>query len=199
MLEVKNKELLNATNYGYHIVGVAIPCVIILIFSIVIIYRTCRNSHHVNKQSISFRYIAGTIGIIHSLFNLPGRFSDILLMISPPYGTFFPYLIYFNHEAQSFLTLSYAYKFFICIMISRRFCLHAKSLVCFLIENKYEDGQQVEFVTTNNQWQQLNKRKQLQRHYRNYEKKEFYLNKMTVSQVGSRLDCILAFFSFFFL
>ena len=174
--EGKSKRLLNATNYGYSILGVAIPCVIIFIISIITIYRTCRNYRYTNKESTSFQYIAGTIGIIHSLFNLPGRFSDILLMFSPAYVSFFPHLINFNHEAQSFLSLSYAYKFFICICLSRRFRLHAKSVLCFLIENKYEDRHTIEIVNTNNDWQQIPKRKRHQRkkyqHHHSYSKKQ---------------------------
>jgi hypothetical protein len=79
------------------------------------------------------------IGIIHSLFNLPSRLSDILLMFLSPYSLFFSYLIHFNHEVQSFLSLSYAYKCFICIIISQRFRFHAKNILCFLIGNKYQD------------------------------------------------------------
>jgi len=180
MLEGKSKRLLNATNYGYNLLGVAIPCVIILVISIIIIFRTCRNSHSMNKESTSFHYIAGTIGIVHSLFNLPGRFSDILLMFLSPYGTFFPHLINFNHEAQSFISLSYGYKFFVCILISRRFRLHAKSIVCFLIENKYEDRHTTEIVNTTNGWQQLSKRERHKRHHRRHGK-DSHWNKISVS------------------
>ncbi|CAF2539560.1 unnamed protein product [Rotaria sp. Silwood2] len=56
-----------------------------------------------------------------------------------PYSPFYSYLISFNHEVQSYITLSYAYKCFICIILCRRFRFHAKNILCFLIENKYED------------------------------------------------------------
>jgi hypothetical protein len=117
---------------------------------------------------------------MHSLFNLPGRFSDVLLMFLSPYVSFFPHLISFNHEAHSFVSLSYGYKFFICIFISRRFRLHAKSVLCFLIENKYEDRHTIEIVNTTNDWQQLSKRKKRQRYYHQYGKDSF-LNKTLVS------------------
>lgn len=180
MQEGKNKRLLNVTNYGYYLLGLAIPCVIILIISIIILYRTYRNQRRTNKESTSFHYIAGTIGIIHSLFNLPGRFSDILLMVLSPYVSFFPHLISFNHEAQSFLSLSYGYKFFICIYISRRFRLHAKSVLCFLIENKYEGCHTIEIVNTTNDWQQVSKRKKKKKIYQHHGKPS-YLNKIPVS------------------
>jgi hypothetical protein len=181
MLEGKSKKLLNATNYVYNLLGVAIPCVIILIISIIIIYRTCRNDRYTNKEGTSFYYIAGTIGIIHSLFILPGRFSDILLMSLSPYAyaSFFPHLISFNHEAQSFISLSYGYKFFICIYISRRFRLHAKSVLCFLIENKYEDRHTIEIVNTTNDCRHLSKGKQHKRNY-HYYGKDSYFNKIPV-------------------
>jgi len=134
-LDDTNKQLLNVTNYGYHLLGISIPCIIIFIISIVILYRTCQNKNRKN----SFQYIAAIIGIIHSLFNLPARLSDILVMLLSPYSPFFSYLIHFNHEAQSFISLSYAYKCFICIIISRRFRFYAKNILCFLIENKYGD------------------------------------------------------------
>ncbi len=183
-LDGKSTTLLNATNYVYIVLGVAIPCVIILIISIIIIYRTCRNDRCTNKEDTSFYYIAGIIGIIHSLFNLPGRFSDILLMFLSPYVTFFPHLISFNHEAQSFITLSYGYKFFICIYISRRFRLHAKSVLCFLIENKYEDRHTIEIVNTTNDWQQLSKRKKYKKNYHHHHyARNSHLNKIPVSFV----------------
>jgi hypothetical protein len=139
ILEEKSPRLLNATNYGYNLLGVTIPCVFILAISMIIIYRTCRNRRCTNKDSHSFHYIAAVIGILHSLFNLPARFSDILLMFLLPYNEFYSDLINFNHEVQSFIYLSYAYKCFICILISRQFRVHAKSVLCFLIENQYED------------------------------------------------------------
>jgi hypothetical protein len=105
----------------------------IFLISLIILCRTKK----ISKSS--FQHIAAIIGIIHSFFNLPARLSDILLMFLSPYSPFFSYLIHFNHEAQSFLSLSYAYKCFICIIISRRFRLHAKSILCFLMGYKYEN------------------------------------------------------------
>ncbi len=180
MLEGKSKRLLSATNYGYNLLGVAIPCVTILIISIIIIYRTCRTNRYTNKEGTSFHYIAGIIGIIHSLFNLPERCSAILLMFSSPYVSFFPHLISFNHEAQSVILLSHGYKFFICICISRRFRLHAKSVLCFLIENKYEDRHTIEIVNTTNDWQQSSKRRKHKRSYHQH-RNDSYLNKIQVS------------------
>ncbi|CAF3348862.1 unnamed protein product [Rotaria sp. Silwood1] len=142
LLDATNKQLLNATNYGYNLLGISMPCIIIFITSIIIIYRTCQNKKYDEKLNNSFQYIAATIGIIHSFFNLPSRLSDILLMSLSPYSPFYSYLINFNHEVQSFITLSYAYKCFICIILSRRFRFHAKNILCFLIENKYEDRYQ---------------------------------------------------------
>jgi hypothetical protein len=165
-LEGKSKQLLNVTNYGYNVLGVAIPCIIILFISIIIIYRTCRNK----KEETSFYYIAGTIGIIHSLFNLPGRCSDILLMFLPSYVKFFPRLITFNHEVHAFITLSYGYKCFICILISRRFRLHAKNILCFLIESKYEDRHTTEIINSTNDWQPSTKRKKRKKHYHHHGK-----------------------------
>lgn len=179
MVEGKNKRLLHITNYGYNLLGLAIPCVIILIISIIVIYRTCRNQRFTNKESTSFHYIAGTIGIIHSLFNIPGRFSDILLMSLSPYVSFFPHLISFNHEAQSFLSLSYGYKFFICIYISRRFRSHAKSVLCFLIENKYQNRHTIEIVNSTTVWPQVSKRKKKKKIYQ-HQHKNSYLNKIPV-------------------
>lgn len=144
VLDDMNKSLLNATNYGYNLLGISVPCMMILLMSLIILYRT-------KTSKRSFQYIAGIIGIIHSLFNLPARLSDILLMFLSPYSQFFSYLIHFNHEAQSFLPLSYAYKCFICIIISRRFRLHAKMILCFLIGYKYEKRQKNIYQTTQNQ------------------------------------------------
>ncbi|CAF4831667.1 unnamed protein product [Rotaria socialis] len=134
-----SKKLLNATNYGYNLIGISLPCIIIFIISIIIIHRTYRNRRYDEKLHNSFKYIAATIGIVHSFFNLPIRLSDMLLMFLSPYSSFFSYLINFNHEVQSIISLSYAYKCFICIIISRRFRFHAKYILCFLIENKYEE------------------------------------------------------------
>ncbi|CAF2085242.1 unnamed protein product [Rotaria magnacalcarata] len=134
-----SNKLLNATNYGYSLIGISLPCIIIFIISIIIIHHTYRNRRYDEKLHHSFKYIAATIGIIHSFFNLPIRLSDMLLMFLSPYSLFFSYLINFNHEVQSIISLSYAYKCFICIIISRRFRLHAKNILCFLIENKYEE------------------------------------------------------------
>ncbi|CAF1251714.1 unnamed protein product [Rotaria sordida] len=142
ILDGTNTQLLNATNYGYNLIGISIPCIIMFIISIVIIYRTCQNKKNDEKLNISFKYIAATIGIIHSFVNLPIRLSDILLMLLSPYSPFYSYLISFNHEIQSFITLSYAYKCFICIILSRRFRFHAKNILCFLIGNKYEERYQ---------------------------------------------------------
>jgi hypothetical protein len=133
-----------------------------------------------NKEGISLHYIAGTIGIIHALFNLPGRFSDILMMFLASYDSFFRNLISFNHEAYSFVTLSYGYKCFICIFISRRFRLHAKSVLCFLIENKCEDRHTIEIVSTTNNWHQLSKRKKHKRLYHHHHLKNPYLNQIPV-------------------
>ncbi len=177
--EEQNKRLLIVTNYGYNLLGISIPCIIILIISIIIIYRTCRNNRYMNKEGVSLHYIAGTIGIIHALFNLPGRFSDILLMFLSSYGSFFPHLISFNHEAYSFISLSYGYKCFICIFISRRFRLHAKSVLCFLIENKYEDHHTIEIVNTTTNWPLLSKRKKYKRHYHHHRTNP-YLNPIPV-------------------
>ena len=90
----------------------------------------CRKTH-------AFGNIAATIGLIHSLFNFPARLSDILLMFLSPYSSFYDYLIYFNHESQAFLSLSYAYKCVICLFYSRRFRFHAKQIFCFLIDHRY--------------------------------------------------------------
>ena len=152
---------------------------IILVISLIIIYRTCRNSRFRHKEGTSFRYIAGAIGIIHSLFNIPGRFSDILLMFLSPYVRFFPHLISFNHQANSFIPLSYGYKGFICILISRRFRLHAKSILCFLIESKYEERHTTEIVNTPNDWQQVPRRKKHKKHYHHHTK-DSHLNKTPV-------------------
>ncbi|CAF1409507.1 unnamed protein product [Adineta ricciae] len=180
VLEGKSGRLLNASNYGYNLLGIAIPCVLILVLSMIIICRTCRNSKHLSRESCSFHYIAGSIGILHSLFNLPSRCSDILLMSLSPYVSFFPHLIYFNHEAKSVIFLSYGYKFFTCILISRRFRLHAKSILCFLIENKYEDRHTTEIVSTTNDWQQL------KRHHRHHRRKESILVKFSTHKLLPR-------------
>ena len=87
----------------------------------------------------SSKRIAAIIGIVHALVNLPSRLSAILLMILPPYSPFFLYLINLNHEVQSFVSLSYAYKCFVCIVISRRFRFHAKNIFRFLVDHKYEN------------------------------------------------------------
>lgn len=180
ILEGKSKRLLNATNYGYNLLGLTIPCVVIFVISIVVIVRTCRNTQYINQDSHAFPYIAATIGIFHSLFNLPARFSDVLLMVLSPYDRFFPYLINANHEAQSFISLSYGYKCFICIVISRRFRLHAKSLLCFLIENKYEDRHTIDMVNTCNDRQQLSRGKK-RRHRRHHHHHHPYSSRISVS------------------
>lgn len=178
-------KLLNATNYGYYLLGLAIPCVIILVTSITIIYRTCRYSENTDKECKSLYYIAGTIGIVHALFNLPARLTDLLLMFSAPYAyvSFFPHLIKFNHEAQSFISLSYAYKCFICILISRRFRLHAKSVLCFLIESKYEDRNTIERLNSACEWQQLAKVKPTKKSFNSHQRKESPSNKKSVGVV----------------
>lgn len=178
VLEGKSRRLLNASNYGYNLIGVAIPCVLILVLSMVIICRTCRNTKHRRKECVAFYYIAATIGILHALFNLPGRCSDILLMSLSPYVSFFPHLINFNHEAKSVIFLSYGYKFFVCVLISRRFRKHAKSIMCFLIENKYEDGPTTEIASTTNDWQQFTKPK---RHHRHHRRRDSFFTRIYVS------------------
>ncbi|CAF2480258.1 unnamed protein product [Rotaria sp. Silwood2] len=187
-LDGKSIQLLNVTNYGYNLLGVAIPCIIILVISIIIIYRTCRNNAYMNKECSSFYYIAGTIGILHALFNLPARLSDLLLLFSSAYASsYYPYLINFNHEAQSFITLSYGYKCFICILISRRFRLHAKSVLCFLIESKYEDRYTIERFNANNDWHHLAKLKTHKRYYhhhlRHHHGKDTYMNIIPVDDL----------------
>ncbi|CAF0895864.1 unnamed protein product [Adineta steineri] len=185
-LEGISRRLLNASNYGYNILGVAIPCVIIFVISMIIIFRTCRNSNHSDKESTSFYYIAGTIGILHSLFILPARFSDILLLSLSPYAPFFTHLIKFNHEASSIISLSYGYKFFVCILISRRFRRHAKSVVCFLIENKYEDRHTTEFYnSTTNDWQNFSKRRSYKKRHRHH-RNDSYLTKILASKSVSK-------------
>ncbi|CAF0897963.1 unnamed protein product [Rotaria sordida] len=186
-LEGKSTQLLNITNYSYNLLGVAIPCVIILIISIIIIYRTCRNNTYMNKECASFYYIAGTIGIMHALFNLPARLSDLLLLFSSAYVSFYPYLINFNHEAQSFIYLSYGYKCFICILISRRFRLHAKSVLCFLIESKYEDRYTTERFNATNDWHHIEKLKTPTRYYHHqYHGTDSYKNIIPVEKPLSR-------------
>ncbi|CAF1185418.1 unnamed protein product [Rotaria sordida] len=186
-LEGKSTQLLNITNYSYNLLGVAIPCVIILIISIIIIYRTCRNNTYMNKECASFYYIAGTIGIMHALFNLPARLSDLLLLFSSAYVSFYPYLINFNHEAQSFIYLSYGYKCFICILISRRFRLHAKSVLCFLIESKYEDRHTTERFNATNDWHHIEKLKTPTRYYHHqYHGTDSYKNIIPVEKPLSR-------------
>jgi hypothetical protein len=177
VFEGKSRGLLNASNYGYNLVGVAIPCVLILIISIFIVYRTCRNNKYTNKDSHSFHYIAAMVGIVHSLFNLPARFSDILMMFLSPYDTFFPDLINFNHQVQSFMSLSYGYKFFICILISRRFRLHAKSVLCFLIENQYEDRHITNIASANNDrhFSMKSKKKHSRHHQHHQHNRDVYL------------------------
>ncbi|CAF3484970.1 unnamed protein product [Rotaria sp. Silwood1] len=185
-LDGKSRRLLNVTNYGYHLLGVAIPCVIILVISIIIIYRTCRNNTYTNKECTSFYYIAGTIGIVHALFNLPARLSDLLILSSAAYVAPYKYLITFNHEAQSFITLSYAYKCFICILISRRFRLHAKSVLCFLIESKYEDRHTIERCNANNDSHHLAKLKTYKKYYNHHDHrgKDPYMNIIPVALKG---------------
>lgn len=134
-----SKQLLNASNYGYNLVGISIPCIIMFVISIIIMQRTCTNKRYDEKVNNSFKYMAATIGIIHSIFNFTIRLSDILVLLLSPYSPFFSYLISFNHEIQAVLSLSYAYKCLICILISRRYRYHAKNILCFLIENKYEE------------------------------------------------------------
>ena len=179
----KNPRLLEITNYCNNLLGISIPCVVILIISIIIIFRTCRNNRYMNKEGISLHYIAGTIGIIHALFNLPGRFSDILMMVVASYGSsFFERLFQFNHQAYALLALSYGYKFFVCICISRRFRLHAKSVLCFLIENKYEDRHTIDSNSTNDSWQRLSKRKKSKRHHRHHRyRADSYCQYLSVS------------------
>lgn len=163
----KNPLLLKATNYCNNLLGISIPCVVILIISIIIIVRTCRHNRYMNKEGISLHYIAGTIGIIHVLFNLSGRLTDILLLVLTSYeSSFYEQLIRFNHEAYALVALSYGYKFFVCICISRRFRLHAKSVVCFLIENNYEDRHMIDSISTNDSWQRSSQRKKSKRHHR---------------------------------
>ncbi|UJR35877.1 hypothetical protein I4U23_028620 [Adineta vaga] len=183
VIENKTRPFLNASNYGYNIIGVAIPCILIFVLSIIIIFRTCQTSKYLSKESSSFYYIAGMIGILHALFNLPGRCSDILLMTLPPYVSFFTHLITFNHEATSVIFLSYGYKFFVCALVSRRFRLHAKSVVCFLIENKYEDRLTTEIVSTTNEWQQITK---LKRHHRHHHRKDSFFKKISAARSVSK-------------
>ena len=171
----KNPRLLMVTNYGYNLLGITIPCVVILILSIIIIFRTCRNNRYMDKEGISLHYIAGTIGIIHALFNIPGRFTDILVMFFVSFHSSYKLLLRFNHEVHSYDSLSYGYKCFVCICLSRRFRLHAESVLCFLIENKYEDRQTIESTTsTSNGWRQLSKRKKHKRRYRQHRNGSFF-------------------------
>ncbi|CAF1308403.1 unnamed protein product [Rotaria magnacalcarata] len=181
-----NVILLNATNYGYSLLGVAIPCIIIFGISITIVYRACRKNTNTNKECNSLYYIAATIGIVHALFNLPARITDLLLMFVNPYADtwFFPLLIKFNHESQSFISLSYGYKCFICILMSRRFRLHAKSVLCFLIESKYEDRHTIERLNSNDEWQQLTELKKLEKI--NHQGTESHSNKKKVIKSLSR-------------
>ena len=134
----KNWAFLKSMNYIYNGLGLAVPCMTILIISILIIYRTCRSDEYTNADSRSFNYIAASMGIFHAFFNLPPRCSDILVLFLSPYDTFYEKLIRFNHEVHSFLFLSHGYKCFLCILLSRKFRHHAKSVLCFLIENHYE-------------------------------------------------------------
>ncbi|CAF4445134.1 unnamed protein product [Rotaria socialis] len=187
--EGASATLLKATNYGYYLLGVAIPCVIILGISITIIYRACRKNRNTNKECNSLYYIAATIGILHALFNLPARISDLLLMFVNPYAyeSFFPRLIKFNHELHSFMPLSYGYKCFICILMSRRFRLHAKSVLCFLIESKYEDRHTIERRNSNNEWQQLTKLKKLEKtNHHHHQVTESRSNKKQAGKALSR-------------
>lgn len=164
-----NPRLLMAAIYGYNLLGITIPCVIILILSIIIIFRTCRNNRFMNKEGIALHYIAGSIGIIHALFNLPSRFSDVLVVFFASYDSSYKHLIRFNHEVNSYTSLSYGYKCFVCICLSRRFRLHAKSVLCFLIENKYEDRYTIDSTTnTSNDWQRLSKRRKHKQYRRQY-------------------------------
>lgn len=193
MFEGKSRGLLNASNYGYNLVGVAIPCVLILIISMIIVFRTCRNHKYTNKDSHSFHYIAAIVGIVHALFNLPARFSVILMMFLSPYDTFYPDLINFNHEVQSFMSLSHAYKFFVCILISRRFRLHAKSVLCFLIENQYEDRHVTDIVSASNDrdFSMKSKKKNSRHHHHRHQNgKDVYLTTRLVSS-SHRLDLSL--------
>ena len=136
------------------------------ITSVIIICRTCRNHTHTNRDHVRFHYIAGMIGIIHALFNLPARISDVLLLSSAPYVSFFTHLIHFNHEAQSFISLSYGYKCFICIILSRRFRSDAKNILSFLIGSKREKDHITEWVNKTNQ---LSRRISYRRYYQAYE------------------------------
>lgn len=134
--EQTNIELLNTMNYVYNLFGISIPCLILFSLSFVILYRNRTFKH-------SYRSIAAFIGICHSLFNLPARISDILLLYLSPYSTFYSSLMYFNHEIQSILFFSYTYKCLICIMISHRYRFYAKRCLCFLIENHTTDRNKV--------------------------------------------------------
>ncbi|CAF1221277.1 unnamed protein product [Didymodactylos carnosus] len=162
-MEGKSKRMLKVTNYGYNLLGIAFPCILILFLSGFLICRTASIKKHriekkmgvksdsnntVNEMQPSDHisshycilscYIAAILGILHALFNLPARLSDTLLMSLSPYSKQYVHLMNFSHQAQSFISLSYTYKCFVCILISQRFRSQAKSVICFLIENKYD-------------------------------------------------------------
>jgi hypothetical protein len=105
-------------------------------------------------------------------------------MFLPSYIAFSPHLIIFNHEAQSFISLSYGYKGFICILISRRFRSHAKSILCFLIESKFEDPQTPGMTNSPNDWQQLPKRRKHKKTYHHQEKDPYLKTKLVSYCVG---------------
>ncbi|CAF1605488.1 unnamed protein product, partial [Didymodactylos carnosus] len=115
-MEGKSNRMLQATNYGYNLIGIAFPCILILLMSAFLICRVSMKNRMLSKQASIFSYtknngeiqqsdrisshyyasscyIVAIVGILHALFNLPARLSDTLLLALSPYSKKYTNLI----------------------------------------------------------------------------------------------------------